>query len=113
MEDHGAAGLVETPAALDAAYRRLGEACDEARRVLMDSQPGRLPSRWECRPQDRCLLDEIERAEREVDRLRRLSTAPSAATAARRAAFGARRTVLDGAARREREAERAVELRVG
>lgn len=104
---------LDLEAALKAAYARLRDACHQARRVLLDGQPGRLPARWECHEEQRWLLDEIQQAEQDVDRLRLLATAVPAAAAARRAAGSARGMVLDGVARREREAGRLVGMRAG
>lgn len=104
---------MDLEAALRAAYVRLRDACHEARRVLLDGEPGRLPARWECHEEQQWLLDEIQQAEQDVDRLRLLSTAVPAAAAARRAAGSARGMVLDGVARREREAARLLGLRTG
>lgn len=106
VNDHDADVPVDLETMLNSAYRRLGEACHEARRVLLDGQPGSLPSRWQCRQEDRWLLEDVQRAERDVDRLRRLARSAPAAAAARRASGSARGMLLDGAARREREAAR-------
>ena len=106
-----AALAVDTRTALDAAYRRLREACDEARRILLDSQPGPLPTPGACDPGDRWLLDEIELAERDVDRLRRLSSMITPALAARSASAGTHLMRLSKAARQQREATRVLGIR--
>lgn len=103
---------VDLDAAVDGAYRRLHTALDQARAVLLGAQPGPLPARCDCRQEDRWVLDEVEAAERQVDRLRRLSQVLTATTASRRASAGAV-SVLNGATRREREAARLVGLRTG
>ena len=125
MDDHAAVAapgdggdvlggmLTGLQADLDAASARLRAACHVARSVLLDGLPGRLPFRWECREQERWVFDDIERAEHELDRLRGIARRLTPAAAARQATAGARRTVLDDSARREREAARMLGMLAG
>ena len=101
----------ELAAALDDAYRALRDAWQLARRVLMHSRAGRLPLRQDCPPEHRWLLEAIEAAERDVDRLRRRLQLLTPAAAARRATAAALPGVLDRAAWREREAARLLGMR--